>query len=95
MSTFCVNIQYSITIFNFQVRNNYHILASFRLANEQERRVEFAFEGQRWFDLVRTGREIPVLNFKATQIGIKKTLTDDNLVFPVPQSQVDINSGGY
>lgn len=65
--------------------------ASFRLAIEQERRVEFAFEGQRWFDLVRTGRAIPVLNAKATQIGIKKTLTEDNMLFPVPQSQVDIN----
>jgi len=65
--------------------------ASFRLAIEQERRVEFAFEGQRWFDLVRTGRAITVLNAKAVQIGIKKTLTDDNMLFPVPQSQVDIN----
>jgi len=65
--------------------------ASFRLAIEQERRVEFAFEGQRWFDLVRTGRAIPVLNAKATQIGIKKVLTEDNMLFPVPQSQVDIN----
>lgn len=65
--------------------------AAFRLAIEQERRVEFAFEGQRWFDLVRTGRAITVLNAKATQIGIKKPLTEDNLVFPVPQSQVEIN----
>lgn len=65
--------------------------ASFRLAMEQERRVEFAFEGQRWFDLVRTGRAITVLNSKSAQIGIKKTLTDANLIFPIPQSQVDIN----
>ena len=65
--------------------------ASFRLTMEQERRVEFAFEGQRWFDLVRTGRAVPVLNAKAVQIGIKKVLTDNNLVFPIPQSQVDIN----
>lgn len=65
--------------------------ATFRTAMEHERRVEFAFEGQRWFDLVRTGRAITLLNAKAAAIGIKKTLTEDNLVFPIPQSQVDIN----
>jgi starch-binding outer membrane protein, SusD/RagB family len=33
----------------------------FRLAIERERRVEFACEGHRWFDLLRTGRVIPVM----------------------------------
>lgn len=65
--------------------------ADTRLSLEQERRVELAFEGHRWFDLVRTGRAIPVLNAKATAIGIKTPLTTNNLVFPVPQSQIDIN----
>nr|WP_055562801.1 RagB/SusD family nutrient uptake outer membrane protein [Hymenobacter sp. AT01-02] len=31
------------------------------LAIENERRVEFAFEADRWFDLVRTGRAGAVL----------------------------------
>jgi hypothetical protein len=65
--------------------------AELRLALEQERRVELAFEGHRWFDLVRTGRAIPVLNAKAASIGIQTPLTENNLVFPVPQSQIDIN----
>lgn len=64
---------------------------SFRLAMEQERRVEFAFEGQRWFDLVRTGRAIAVMNSKKDQIRLVNLLTDNNLVFPIPQSQIDIN----
>ncbi|GAB2564477.1 RagB/SusD family nutrient uptake outer membrane protein [Spirosoma areae] len=63
-----------------------------RLAIEQERRVELAFEGHRWFDLVRTGRALPVLQAKAAAIGIKTALTENNLLFPVPQSQIDINS---
>lgn len=62
-----------------------------RLAIEQERRIELCFEGHRWFDLVRTGRAIPVLTAKATAIGIKSNLTANNLIFAVPQSQIDIN----
>lgn len=65
--------------------------AAFRLAMEQERRVEFAFEGHRWFDLVRTGRAIPVMNSKKAEIRMVADLTENNLVFPIPQSQIDIN----
>lgn len=65
--------------------------AELRLAIEQERRVELAFEGHRWFDLVRTGRALPILQAKAAAIGIKTALTEANLVFPIPQSQIDIN----
>ena len=64
---------------------------AFRLAMEQERRVELAFEGHRWFDLVRTDRAIPVLNSKKEQIRLVNDLTANNLVFPIPQSQIDIN----
>lgn len=65
--------------------------ASFRLAIEQERRVEFAFEGHRWYDLVRTDRAIDVINSKAASINIVAPITQNNLVFPIPQSQVEIN----
>ena len=64
---------------------------AFRLAMEQERRVELAFEGYRWFDLVRTDRAITVLNSKKDQIRLVTDLTANNLVFPIPQSQIDIN----
>lgn len=64
---------------------------AFRLAMEQERRVELAFEGHRWFDLVRTDRAITVLNSKKDQIRLVADLTANNLVFPIPQSQIDIN----
>lgn len=64
---------------------------AFRLAIEQERRVEFAFEGHRWFDLVRTGRAITVINSKEDDINLVAPITQDNLVFPIPQSQVEIN----
>ncbi len=65
--------------------------AAFRLALEQERRVEFAFEGHRWFDLVRTDRAMAVINSKAQSINLVAPITQNNLVFPIPQSQIDIN----
>ncbi|CAG5012036.1 SusD-like protein P25 [Dyadobacter sp. CECT 9275] len=64
---------------------------AFRLAVEQERRVELAFEGHRWFDLVRTDRAITILNSKKDQIRLVTQLTANNMVFPIPQSQIDIN----
>jgi len=63
--------------------------AAILLAIENERRVEFAFEADRWFDLVRTGRLSNVLN-----------ITDPNkFVFPIPIAEIiadkylDPNSG--
>ena len=60
----------------------------FRLAMEQERRVEFAFEGHRWYDLVRTGRAIAVLGPLVTG-----GLAPAQLVLPIPLSQIDVNPG--
>ena len=57
--------------------------AAFRLAVEQERRVELAFEGHRWFDLVRTGRAVTVLGALGMQ--------PHHVLFPIPQTQIDIN----
>ncbi|MEO6346917.1 MAG: RagB/SusD family nutrient uptake outer membrane protein [Aquaticitalea sp.] len=50
---------------------------------EKERRVEFAFEGQRWFDLVRTGRAIEVLpNVNST----------NQTLFPIPSDEIQTNN---
>lgn len=57
--------------------------AAFRLAIEQERRVELAFEGHRWFDLVRTGRALALMGAKGME--------SHHVLFPIPQSQIDIN----
>ena len=51
-------------------------------AIEKERRVEFAFEGQRWFDLVRTGRAVDVL-FNVTSIN--------QTLFPIPFDELQTN----
>ena len=47
----------------------------------KERRVEFAMEGHRFFDLRRTGRAEAVLGIPSTR-----------LLFPIPQGEIDVNS---
>ncbi|MES2827326.1 MAG: RagB/SusD family nutrient uptake outer membrane protein [Bacteroidota bacterium] len=52
--------------------------AQVTLAIENERRVEFALEPHRWFDIVRTGRATAVFN-----------LTDPNkYIFPIPGGEL-------
>ena len=58
---------------------------TFFLAVEHERRVELAFEGHRWFDLVRTDRALEVMTTK----GFKLNTT--NMICPIPQKQIDVN----
>jgi len=59
-----------------------------------ERRLELAFEGQRWFDLVRTGKIYEVMNtLNARDEGrmIMDEVSEFNILLPLPQSQIDIN----
>ena len=54
----------------------------------QERRVEFFGEGQRFFDLRRTGRADACIRVKAN----KPNYTEPkNLYFPIPQNEIDLN----
>jgi hypothetical protein len=54
-----------------------------------ERRLELVGEGHRWFDLLRTGTAVAVMNkwFKDNNILI--TIDQHDLLMPVPQSQVN------
>lgn len=65
--------------------------ASFRLAIEKERRLELAFENHRWFDLLRTGRAVAVMNQHVPTTG-KITIDTHNLLFPIPASQIDASA---
>ncbi|MGF6848474.1 hypothetical protein QFZ51_003709 [Chitinophaga sp. W3I9] len=53
------------------------------LAIENERRIEFALEPHRWFDLVRTKRAGAVLNITNPQL----------YVFPIPANEVTLSNG--
>ncbi|MBD0256026.1 MAG: RagB/SusD family nutrient uptake outer membrane protein [Cytophagales bacterium] len=59
--------------------------AEFRDVVLHERRMELGMESERWFDLVRTGRAIPVMTAQG------KTLTEQHLIFPIPRSEIDLN----
>lgn len=60
----------------------------------KERRLELAFEGQRWFDLVRNDKVIEVMNsLNDRDPGRVKMVpvTQDRILFPVPGSQILLN----
>jgi len=63
-----------------------------------ERRREFADEGSRWFDLVRSGNAITIMN---TWIAAEDTqhrianVVSNYIIYPVPQSQLDAAPGLY
>lgn len=59
-----------------------------RLAIENERRVEFFSEGDRWFDLLRRGRTQTVLNAFFTNANINARFDDFELLMPLPFSQI-------
>lgn len=52
----------------------------------QERRVEFAFEGQRWYDLIRSGNAVEILTLHG------KNLSIHNLLFPIPAGELEVNT---
>jgi hypothetical protein len=59
-----------------------------------ERRLELAFEGQRWFDLVRTGKVFDIMNTLNSRDPGRLPMdmvTENNVLLPLPQSQIDIN----
>ncbi len=60
----------------------------------KERRLELAFEGHRWYDLKRTGKAIEVMNNAVGPTGEKLgyNLTNDRLLWPIPQSELDKNT---
>jgi len=61
------------------------------LAIEDERRLEFAFEPHRWFDLVRTGRAATVLNIADTRRYLMPVPNDQLLIDPALRP----NNPGY
>ena len=72
-----------------------------RKALRHERRIEFAMEGLRWFDLLRWGNVLNVVNdYYTSELQFHSyyqgaNLTADELYFPIPLAQVDNSNGLY
>ena len=58
-------------------------------AIEMERRHEFIGEGHRWFDLKRYGTGVETMNQWFEDTGKNVVIDADNLILPIPQSQID------
>ena len=70
-----------------------------RMEIEKERRLELAYENHRWFDLLRTGRAISVINkhlqsdeFEEYYSKVPFSLLNENtILLPIPQDELNIN----
>jgi len=64
-----------------------------------ERRREFAGEGSRWFDLQRSGNLITIMNawiaVEDAALHKMNQVTAKDIIYPVPQSQLDAAPGLY
>jgi len=61
----------------------------------EERKIELAFEGHRWFDLIRTGQAMDVLNSvpRTNTPGDPARLNDPaRQLFPIPNSELNVNA---
>lgn len=62
----------------------------------KERRLELAFEGQRWFDLTRNNKVEEVMNtLHSRDVGrlpLRRVYTETSYLFPIPSTAIDLNT---
>jgi hypothetical protein len=64
----------------------------------EERRKEFAAEGTRWHDLVRSGNIEPIMTTWIGKEDVGKTMQPfqiNYILYPIPQSELDVKPGLY
>ena len=68
-------------------------IVEFRSAVLRERSIEFAFEGDRRWDLLRYGIYVDVMHAigGSDELGVYKTRAERHRLFPIPSSELDTN----
>ena len=70
--------------------------SGFRSTLKAERRRELGEEDQRWYDLIRWGDAVSVMNSHFLTRAINTVIDNHQTVYPIPQREIDIASGyGY
>ncbi len=64
--------------------------AQFKDAVLTERRLEFTLEGNRWFDLARTGRLVEAVKAETT-FARNPLIQPHHILFPIPQREIGAN----
>ena len=61
-----------------------------------ERRLELAFEGERWYDLLRAGAPYTIQVMQSQQNGsganMGYNINENELLFPIPQREISLNN---
>jgi hypothetical protein len=61
----------------------------------KERRFELAFEGERWYDLLRAGSQYTITTMNAVNgaggANLNYSVNENKLLFPIPQKERDLN----
>lgn len=72
----------------------------FRAEILEERMLEFAYEGHRWFDLVRAGKLVEVMKAhgikeallaESNKTEISANIREAHTLYPIPQREIDLN----
>jgi hypothetical protein len=58
----------------------------------QERAWEFFAEGDRWYDLTRTGKFLTVIPKAVNSVYPVRNVTAKNKYFPIPQDEINANA---
>lgn len=59
----------------------------------QERAWEFFAEGDRWYDLTRTGKFLKVISQAVNDVYPERNVQAKNKYFPIPQDEINANPG--
>ena len=76
--------------YNSSAVNSY---ANFLKTLKVERRREFCEEDQRWYDLLRWGDALTVMNAHFAIRSINVTVQPYQTLFPIPQREIDVSGG--